>query len=59
VSHLKAVLQNVSNSNTANLLGHELRDIQKYLNEEHNPSIKRYRMVVSEYYKKYSQELSI
>ncbi len=36
-----------------------LTDIQQYLNEEVNSSIKKYRAVVKEYHKKYTQEITI
>ena len=36
-----------------------LLDIQHYLNEELNPSFKKYKNVVKQYHKKYNQEITI
>lgn len=36
-----------------------LVDIKSYLSEETNPSIKKYKAVVKEYHKKYSQEITM
>lgn len=36
-----------------------LTDIKTYLSEETNPSIKKYKSVVKEYHKKYTQEITI
>lgn len=55
ISYLKAVLQNVSNSNSAILHGYELKEVLLYLDEYINPSVQRYKTVVNEYYRKYSQ----
>lgn len=59
ISYLNAVLQNVPNKNSATLNSYEIKQLQDYLNETKNSSVRRYKLVVAEYYKKYSDELSL
>jgi len=64
ISHLSNdILQRVTNLkrcciDLTNVGKYDLKDVDNYLSEQRNPTIKKYKAVISEYYKKYTNELS-
>jgi hypothetical protein len=53
VSYLKTL----SSAGTIKVGALELKDSERYFSEATNPSIKKYKIVIAEYYKKYNDAL--